>query len=90
MLRPYASRPNTRLDLNRVIMLFGNSPHHCAIPLVSVSSTGEDRRAAFERYVLGRCNLVATHVSADHEVTHFVAGDTVRYIRQDCVEAIQL
>ena len=71
-------------------MLFGNSPHHCAIPLVSVSSTGEDRRAAFERYVLGRCNLVATHVSADHEVTHFVAGDALRYIRQDCVEAIQL
>ena len=71
-------------------MLFGNSPHHCAIPLVSVPSTGEDRRAAFERYVLGRCNLVATHVSADHEVTHFVAGDALRYIRQDCVEAIQL
>ena len=71
-------------------MLFGNSPHHCAIPLVSVSSTGEDRRAAFEGYVLGRCKPVATHVSADHEVTYFVAGVAVRYIRQDCVEAIQL
>ena len=71
-------------------MLFGNSPHHRSIPLVPVSSTGEDCRAAFEGYVVGRSNLVATHVSSDHEVTHFVAGDTVRYIRQDCVEAIQL
>ena len=71
-------------------MLLGYPSYHRPIPLVSVPSTGEDRRAAFERYVLGRCNLVATHVSADHEVTHFVAGDTVRYIRQDCVEAIQL
>ena len=71
-------------------MLFGDSPHHCSIPLVPVSSTRKDRRAAFERYVLGRCYLVATYVSTDHEVTHFVAGDTVRYIRQDCVEAIQL
>ena len=73
-----------------MVMLLGYPSYHRAIPLVSVSSTGEDSSAALERYVLGRCNLISAHVSSDQKVTHFVNGDAVGYIRQKRVEAIQL
>ena len=71
-------------------MLFGNSPYHCSVPLVTVPSAGEDSSAAFERHALGRCYLVATHISTYHEFTDFVASDAVGDVCQHSVEAFQL
>ena len=71
-------------------MLLGYPSYHRAIPLVSVSSAGEDRRTSFERYMLGCSDLEAAHVSIYHEVADFVAGDPVRDVCQHRVEAVQL
>ena len=77
LLRPHAPCTHAGFDLNGMIVFLRDASYHCPIPLVSVSSTGEDRCAAFEWYIFGCPDLVATHVSTYHEVADFVAGDTV-------------
>ena len=90
LLRPHAPCTHAGFDLNGMIVFLRDASYHCPIPLVSVAPSCEDRRGTFERYVFGCCYLVATHISSDHEVTHFVIDDAVGYIRQNRVEAIQL
>ena len=88
--RPHALWTHARSDLNRMVVLLCNSPHDRAIPFVSIAPPREDSGASFEGHMCSRRYLVATDVSINHELAHVIGSGTMRYVRQDGMEGVQL
>ena len=73
-----------------MIVLLCDSPHDRAIPFISIAPPSEDSSASFEGDMCSRCYLVATYVSINYEIAHVIGSGTMRYVREDCVEGVQL
>ena len=88
--RPHAPGTHARSDLNRMVVLLCYSPHDRAITFVYIALSRENSGASFEGHMCSRCYRVATDVGINHELAHVIGSGTMRYVRQDGMEGVQL